>query len=264
VAVDFRIAGRVAFVAGGSMGMGREVALALAEEGCKVLVVARGQEAIEAAVAEIRRRGGTAEGISADLTSKDGVARALARCTELWAMPDIVISQTKVYHEGHALTMDPELVEDMFRIITMSAIHLAQATVPAMQARRWGRFVHIGSGTAKEPEYRFPHAVANVARPATSGFLKTLSAEVAADGVTVNTVAPGWIHTEGMQKFFDERGWTIDQANDWLRNDIGIPAGRTGTAEEIGSAIAYLCSDQAGYITGEWINVNGGNHRAIM
>ena len=262
--MDFRIAGKVAFVAGGSQGIGRAAASAQAAEGCKVLVVARGQEGIDKAVAEIRKEGGTAEGVSADLTSREGVEKALEVCRTLWDMPDIVVSQTKQYHEGWAINMDPEHVEDMFRIVTLGAIYLAQATVPAMQAKKWGRFVHIGSGTAKEPETRFPHAVANVARPATSGFLKTLSAEVAADGVTVNTVAPGWIRTPGMEQFFARKDWSIEQANAWLKDTIGVPAGRPGSAEEAGATVAYLCSDQAGYITGVWLKVNGGNHTSIM
>jgi NAD(P)-dependent dehydrogenase (short-subunit alcohol dehydrogenase family) len=263
--MDFRITGKVAFVAGGSKGMGRETALALAAEGCKVLVVAREQGAIDEIVAEIRSKGGTAEGISADLTSREGIAKALDACRSHWDMPDIVVAQTNNYQEGRAIDMDPDIVEDVFRIYTMSAIYLAQATIPAMQARKWGRFIHIGSGTAKEPETRFPHGVANVARPATSGYLKTLSAEVAADGVTVNTVAPGWIYSPSLEHFFiEKRGWTMEEANTWLKDTIGVPAGRPGRAEEIGSTVAYLCSDQAGYITGVWLVVDGGNHFSIM
>lgn len=263
--MDFRIAGKVAFVAGGSKGMGRETALALGAEGCKVLVVARGQEAIDEVVGEIRAKGGTAEGVSADLTSKEGIAKALDKCTSLWDMPDIVVAQTNDHNEGRALTMAPEDVERVFKVYTMSAILIAQATVPAMQAKKWGRFIHIGSGTAKEPEYRFAHSLANVARPATSGFLKTLSAEVAADGVTVNTVAPGWIQTPSLDYFFEhKRQFTKEQASEWLKDYIGVPAARAGTAEEIGASVAYLCSDQAGYITGVWLQVNGGNHRSIM
>jgi 3-oxoacyl-[acyl-carrier protein] reductase len=263
--MDFRISGKVAFVAGGSKGMGREAALALAKEGCKVLIVAREREAIDDVVAEIRSSGANAEGVSADLTTREGVARALDVCRAHWDMPDIVVSQTNDYSEGRALTMDPDVVENTFRIYTISAIYLAQATVPAMQAKKWGRFVHIGSGTAKEPEYRFPHGVANVARPATSGFLKTLSAEVAGDGVTVNTVAPGWIQTPSLDHFFEhERKFTKEEASAWLKDHIGIPAARTGTAEEVGATVAYLCSDQAGYITGVWIIVDGGNHGSIM
>ena len=263
--MDFRISGKVAFVAGGSKGMGREAALALAVEGCKVLVVARGQEAIDEVVAEIRSKGGTAEGVSADLTTREGIAKALDACKSHWDMPDIVVAQTNDYSEGRAISMDPDVVEKTFKIYTMSNIYLAQATVPAMRAKKWGRFIHIGSGTAKEPEFRFPHGVANVARPATSGFLKTLSAEVAADGVTVNTVAPGWIQTPSLDYFFEhERKFTKEEAQAWLKDYIGIPAGRPGTAEEIGATVAYLCSDQAGYITGVWVSVDGGNHRSIM
>lgn len=263
--MDYKINGRVAFVAGGSKGMGRQAAENLAAEGCKVLVVARGQEAIDDTVAAIRASGGIAEGFSADLCTREGIASALAACTAHWDMPDIVVAQTNDYNEGRALTMDPDVVENVFRVYTMSCIYLAQATVPAMQAKKWGRFVHIGSGTAKEPEDRFPHAVANVSRPATSGFLKTLSAEVAADGVTVNTVAPGWILTPSLEHFFvGERGWSMEEGNRWLRDYIKLPAGRPGTVEEIGSAITYFCSHQAGYVTGTWLVVDGGNHSSVM
>ncbi|MBA3055663.1 MAG: SDR family oxidoreductase [Sphingomonadales bacterium] len=262
--MDFRIRGRVAFVAGGSKGMGRDAALALGAEGCKVLVVAREQGAIDAVVAEIKAAGGEAAGISADLCTQDGVAKALDTCNSLWSMPDIVVSQTNDTQFGKALSMDPAILEDTFRVLTMSAVYLAQATIPAMQARKWGRFVHIGSIAAREPERHFPHAAANVARPATSGFLKTLASEVAADGVTVNTIAPGWTLTPSLEMFFGKSGWTIDQGNEWLRKTIGVPAARAGTSEELGSTVAFLCSEQAGYITGTWIPVDGGNHASIM
>lgn len=262
--MDFRIRGKVAFVAGGSKGMGRDAALALGAEGCKVLVVAREQGAIDAVVAEIAAAGGDAAGLSADLCTQDGVAAALAACTARWGMPDIVVGQTNDTHFGPALTMDPATFEEVFRVLTISAIYLAQATIPAMQAKKWGRFVHIGSITAKEPERHFPHAAANITRPATSGFLKTLADEVAADGVTVNTVAPGWTLTPSLEQFFAKSGWTNDQGNEWLRKTIRVPAARAGTSEELGTTIAFLCSDQAGYITGTWIPVDGGLHAAIM
>jgi 3-oxoacyl-[acyl-carrier protein] reductase len=262
--VDFRIRGKVALVAGGSKGMGRETALALGREGCKVLIVAREQGAIDAAVAEINAAGGEAAGVSADLTTREGIAVALQACTSRWDMPDIVVAQTNNQSHDHALTMDPDKVEEVFRIYTMSLIYIAQATIPAMQAKKWGRFIHIGSGTAKEPEASFPHAIANVARPASSGFLKTLSAEVAADGVTVNTVAPGWIYTPSLQSFFDQHGWTIEEGFKWLKDHVGVPAARAGYAEEVGATVAYFCSDQAGYITGTWLVVDGGNHKSLM
>ena len=263
--MDFGIRDKVAFVAGGSKGMGRATALALGEEGCKVLIVAREQGPIDAVVAEIRTAGGTAEGISADLSTAEGIAHALEVCRSHWDMPDIVIAQTNDFSGTKALTMSPETVEEVFRILTVSAIRLAQATIPAMQAKKWGRFVHIGSSTAKEPETRFSHAPANIARPATSGFLKTLSTEVAADGVTVNTVAPGWTLTPTLEHLFiDLNKWTMEQGNAWLKETIGIPVGRAGKPEEIGATVAFLCSQQAAFITGGWILVDGGQHFSIM
>lgn len=83
--------------------------------------------------------------------------------------------------------------------------------------------------------------------------------------MTVNTVAPGWIYTPSLEHFFvTERGWTMEQANAWLKETIGVPAARPGRAEEVGATVAYLCSDQAGYVTGTWLVVDGGNHESIM
>jgi 3-oxoacyl-[acyl-carrier protein] reductase len=262
--MDFRIKGKIALVAGGSKGMGREAALALGREGCSVLIVAREHQAIADVVAEIEAEGGKASGVSADLTTQAGIDKAMDACASLGGTPDIVVSQTNSYLHDFALTMDPAKVEEVFGVYTMSVIRLAQTVIPSMKDKKWGRFVHIGSGTAKEPESKWPHAIANVARPATSGFLKTLSAEVAADGVTVNTVAPGWIFTPSLENFFRERNWTVEEGFTWLKKEIGVPAGRAGYAEEVGATVAYLCSDQAGYITGTWLVVDGGNHHSIM
>lgn len=262
--MDLGIAGRTALVCGGSKGMGRAAARQLGLEGCKVAVVARGQEAIDATVRDIVAAGGDAVGISADLTLKDGVARALDACTEAYGHPDIVIHQNQDMQTGNVFEVADEAFVEVFRIFTMSTVYMAKAVIPQMRRNGWGRFVHIGSGTAKEPETRFPHLLANVARPSTVGLLKTIADEVAADGVTVNTVAPGWIHTPALEAFFEERGMSLEEGGAWLKREIRIPAARAGTAEEIASMIVYLCSAQAGYVSGAWITVNGGNHRSIF
>ena len=262
--MDLGISGKSAFVAGGSKGIGRAAALLLAAEKCRVAVVARGQQAIDDVVAEIRAAGGTAIGISSDLTSRDGVERAVQAARDAFGMPDIVISQTNELQKGTFWDLEDDAFDEVFRIFTMSAIYLARAVLPDMRKKKWGRFVHIGSATAKEPQTAFPHILANTARPSTVGLLKSLADDVAADGVTINTVAPGWIQTPSVDEHFQRRGMSLEQAREWLRTDQRIPAGRTGTAHEIGSFIAYLCSDPAGYITGEWITVDGGLHRSIF
>jgi 3-oxoacyl-[acyl-carrier protein] reductase len=135
-----------------------------------------------------------------------------------------------------------------------------------MVAAGWGRFVHIGSATAKEPQNNPPHTVANATRASTVGLLKSVADEYARHGITLNTIAPGWIATkttnwylsthEGLEDDNSRREWMIDNA--------GVPAGRLGDPTEIASTIAYLCSHQAGYLNGHYIAVDGGHHRSAF
>lgn len=262
--MDLGIAGKVAFVAGGSKGVGRASAEMLAAEGCRVAVVAREQGAIDRAVESIRAAGGEAIGISADLVSPKGIDAALAAVRKAYGAPDIVVSQTNDFSTGRFMDVDPSEYERIFRVLTMAAVHLARAAIPAMRERRWGRFIHIGSGTAKEPEASIPHILHNTIRPSTVAFLKSVSDEVAADGVTVNTVAPGWISTEGSRAYLEADGLDIKAVETSVEVSGGIPAGRVGQPSEIGGLVTFLASQQAGYITGEWIIVDGGKHRSAL
>jgi 3-oxoacyl-[acyl-carrier protein] reductase len=262
--MDLGIGGKIAFVAGGSKGMGRACAGLLAQEGCKVAIVARGAAAIDRAVEGITSSGGTAIGVCADLSSQQGIAQALQTVHEVFGAPDIVVSQTNDFSKGRFMDADYGEYERIFRLLTMSAIYLARATIPPMRQKKWGRFVHIGSGTAKEPESGIAHILHNTIRPSTVGFLKTLADEVAGDGVTVNTIAPGWIETDGVKEYFAAEKLSLDQAKVWLNEGNSIPAKRMGQPEEIGGLAAFLCSQFAGYITGEWIIVDGGKHRSAL
>ena len=262
--MDLGIAGKTAFVAGGSKGIGRSVALKLAEEGCRVAVVARGQEAIDGVVAEIVANGGQAVGVSLDLSTQEGVERAVQTTRDALGSPEIVIGQTNEINGGKFAKLTNEDFEETFRVFTMATVNLARAVLPDMRARKWGRFVHIGSPIAKEPETRFPHMLANVARPSTIGLLKSLSDEVAPDGVTVNTVAPGWTMTPSLEQFLTLKKFTREEGEEWLRQTIGVPAGRFGKPEEIAAMIVFLCGESASYVTGEWILVDGGMHRSIF
>jgi 3-oxoacyl-[acyl-carrier protein] reductase len=135
-----------------------------------------------------------------------------------------------------------------------------------MQAAGWGRFVHIGSATAKEPVGLIHHSIANATRPSTIGLLKTVADEYAKYGITINTVAPGWILTENVVEYTSKHlGLGSDEERHaWAAGTFGVPAGRMGRPEEIASMIVYLCSDLAGYITGNWIEVDGGVHRSAF
>ena len=265
--MDYRIAGRVALVVGGSKGIGREVATMLAAEGCRVAVVARTQRHIDTAVAELTDAGGEAIGVSADMSAQEGIEAAVAQVRARLGPPLVVVAQADFHVRGFfAEVSRAEDYVDSYRTYTLSQVHLLHAVLPGMQAAGWGRYVHIGSATAKEPQRKPPHTVANATRPSTVGLLKSVADEYAQFGITINTVAPGWIATkttnwylsshEGLTDPDARRAWMIEQA--------GVPAARLGEPSEIASTITYLCSDQAGYLTGHYIAVDGGHHRSAF
>jgi 3-oxoacyl-[acyl-carrier protein] reductase len=265
--VDLGISGKVAFVTGGSKGMGRDAAHMLAAEGCKVAVVARTRSDIDDAVASITAEGGTAVGIRADITDADDVRQAVSQTRDQLGPPLIVIGQTKFNIPGDfADITDHEQYVESFRSYTMSQIYLLHEVLPDMQAAGWGRFVHVGSATAKEPEGAIHHAIANATRPSTIGLLKTVADEYARYGITVNTVAPGWIATQNAYDYLEKSvGLTTEeQRREWMRTTAGVPAARMGTSEEIASLIVYLCSERADYINGKWIEVDGAKHRSAF
>ena len=151
--MDLGIAGKVVFFTGGSKGMGRIAASMLAAEGCRVAIVARTKGPVDDAVSEITASGGTAIGVTADIAAPEQVTAAVEQVTRELGAPQIVIGQTLFTRPGDFDDItDPEVYVDSFRAYTMSTVYLLKAVLPAMKAAGWGRFVHVGSATAKEPE----------------------------------------------------------------------------------------------------------------
>ncbi|MDT7756842.1 MAG: 3-oxoacyl-[acyl-carrier protein] reductase [Mycobacterium sp.] len=265
--MHFRIDGRSALIVGGSKGIGFEVAKLLAAEGAKVAVLARTKADVDAAVEAISSAGGTAIGVTADVSSSDQLSGAVREVTAEHGPPLIVIGQAKYQRPGDfADITDVNVYRESFELHTMSQILLLQAVLPAMKEAGWGRFVHIGSATAKEPAGNIHHAVANTSRPSTIGLLKTVSDEYAQHGITVNTVAPGWIETENALAYLEQHlgASTEQERRDFMLTQARVPAARMGKPSEIASLIAYLCSELAGYLTGSWIEVDGGLHRSAF
>ena len=230
-------------------------------------VLDAGGNAIDAAVDAITQAGGEAVGVASDMSTQDGIESAVTSVREQLGAPQIVVTQADFHVRGFfaEITRAEDYV-DSYRTYTLSQVHMLHAVLPGMQEAGWGRYVHIGSATAKEPQSKPPHTVANATRPSTVGLLKSVADEYAQFGITINTVAPGWIATkttnwylsshEGLTDPEDRRRWMIEQA--------GVPAARLGEPVEIASTIAYLCSDPAGYLTGHYIAVDGGHHRSAF
>ncbi len=263
--MDFRIKGKVAFVAGGSQGMGAAAASMLAAEGCRVAIVARDQARIDAAVAAIRAQHGEAIGVSADLATAEGVAFAVDAVRNAFGPPEIVVAQTNDMTHGDFFDVTEDDFARVFQVLTISFAALARAVLPDMKKAGWGRIVHIGSLAAKEPPRELQHIVHSTVRASTATLIKSLADEVARFGVTVNTVAPGYILTDTMRAYFETKYGVLDgTVSEWVETTRGVPAERHGSTEEIASVIAFLCSQQAGYVNGEWIAVDGALHHSAM
>jgi 3-oxoacyl-[acyl-carrier protein] reductase len=265
--MHFGIEGRSALIVGGSKGIGFEVAKLLADEGVRVAVLARTKSDVDAAVETIRGDGGTAVGVTADVGNPEQLSGALRQVREAHGPPLIVIGQAKYQRPGDFSDItDVNIYRESFEAHTISQILLLREVLPAMQEAGWGRFVHIGSGTAKEPAGNIHHAVANTSRPSTIGLLKTVSDENARNGITVNTVAPGWIETENALAYLEQHlgASAEDDRREVMLKQARVPAARMGKPSEIASLVAYLCSEPAGYLTGSWIEVDGGLHRSAF
>jgi 3-oxoacyl-[acyl-carrier protein] reductase len=232
---------------GASQGLGRGIAAALAREGATVAIVSRSLERLEAAAARI---GPAATPFVADASDPERLAALPGEVADALGPIDILVANTGGPPFGGALAHDLATWEEAYRSLVLAPRILAEAVVPGMRERRWGRLVNVGSNTTRESNPFLN--LSNAHRMAAVGFLKTLAGEVAADGITVNTVATGRFATERLT----QHGGTLDDAEAAARTKV--PAARLGTAEEYGDLVAFLCSDRAAYITGTVIPIDGG------
>ena len=256
--MDLGLRGRIAVVAAGSKGLGRAVADELAAEGASVVICARGREAIDEACHAMSAQGGKAHGVVADVAVAGEPARVIAEATRVFGPPDIVVTNSGGPRSGKFETLSEEDWEAATSTLLTSAVGFARAALPSMRARRWGRIINITSIAAKQPVDGL--MLSNSLRTAVLAFAKTLSNEVAADGVTVNSLLPGYTRTDrvvdlAQQKAAAGGGRVEDIYKQW---EIEIPMGRIAEPREFAAAAAFLASDRASYITGQSIAVDGG------
>jgi 3-oxoacyl-[acyl-carrier protein] reductase len=245
--MDLGLQGRVALVMGASRGLGRAIAAALAHEGARVALASRSHEGIEAAAAEID--GETAPFV-ADAADLERLADLPGEVEAKLGPIEILVTNTGGPPLGGALDHELEEWERAYRSLVLAPRVLAGAVVPGMRERGWGRIVNVGSTSTREP---IPGLnLSNSHRMAAVGFLKTLAREVAADGITVNTVATGTFATD---RLADDSG-SLEPAEAAARERV--PAGHLGQPEEYGDLVAFLCSERAAYITGTTIPIDGG------
>jgi 3-oxoacyl-[acyl-carrier protein] reductase len=245
--MDLGIAGKTALVMGASRGLGRAVAAALAREGGRVAMASRSRERVAEAADEIE---GETAAFEADTSDLDRLAKLPEEVAAELGPVEILVTNTGGPPLGGALDHGRDEWDEAYRSLVLAPRVLAEAVLPGMRERGWGRIVNVGSSSVREP---IPHLTLSTAhRMAAIGFFKTLAGEVAADGVTVNTVATGRFATDRLASNWDS--WEEMQ-----RHAVaGVPAGRLGQPEEYGDLVAFLCSDRAAYLTGAVIPLDGG------
>lgn len=261
--MKFGIEGKTALVCGASKGLGRACAEALADEGVQLVIVARQADALEQAAHEIAQRSGTLViPVAADVTTPEGRALALAAATQLAhgaaAAYDIVVTNAGGPQTGDYRDLDIEKWQAALNANMLSPIELMRATVDGMIARGWGRIINITSAAVKAPS---PYlSLSNGSRTGLTGFVAGFARQVAPMGVTVNNLLPGTFATDRLKGNLVAGARQADMALD-AYTDMrikGVPARRFGDPAEFGAACAFLCSQQAAYITAQNMLIDGG------
>jgi len=256
--MDLGIEGRVALVTGGSRGIGRAAAEALAREGAAVAVAARGAEGVDAAVAALRGSGGRAEGIVMDMSHPLGPADAVARAAAMLGPVEILVANAGGPPPGRFLDADDEGWDIAVQQNLLGTIRLMRAALPGMRAAGWGRIVTVTSTSVREAIDGL--ALSNATRAGVAGAVRTLAREVAGEGITVNNVLPGPILTDRMRQLLSSAP-DIDAAI--AARGAQNPTGRVGDPAEVGDLVAFLASERAAFITGSSVMIDGGESRVV-
>jgi 3-oxoacyl-[acyl-carrier protein] reductase len=237
--MDLGIDGKVALVTAASKGLGRGAALALAREGCRVAICARGEDALAATAAEL---GPEALAITADVTDPAAPERLVRQTVERFGRLDILVANAGGPPRGRALELGDDAIRAAIEANLLTSIRLVREAAPHMRDARWGRIVLIASSTVKQPIGDL--AASTVARTGLWGWAKSAAQDLVDDGVTLNVIAPG-LH-----------------ATDRVR-ELGH-AGRLGDPEDFGRVVAFLCSASAGFISGTALQVDGAGTLGLL
>jgi 3-oxoacyl-[acyl-carrier protein] reductase len=257
--MDLGLKGKTAMVAAASQGLGFAVARELAQEGASLVICSRNEASINAAAETIRRESGAdVLAVSADVSVVADIERLVAAGIERFGKIDILVTNSGGPPAGAFDSLSPQAWDDATRILLTSMVEMTRLVLPGMKERGWGRILNVTSIASKQPVENL--MLSNSLRAAVTGFAKTLAAEVAADGITVNNILPGYTRTERLTELIDflAEKESISESDVRGRWEAEIPMRRLGEPREFAALAAFLVSERASYITGSSIAVDGG------
>ncbi len=261
--MDLGIKGKTAFVLGASQGLGRAIAERLAAEGANLVLSARREDVLQELGAELTAKYGVSVQVApSDLTDPDAVSALCVRIRDEFK-PDILLNNAGGPPPSPSTGVAQELWKSSAQSLLFSIIQITEAALENMRVNKWGRILTIGSSGVLQP---IPNlAVSNTIRGAMAGFSKTLAAEVAGDGITVNTILPGKIDTARVGQLDTARAGREGKTLEQVRSELaaGLPAKRYGQPEEFANVAVFLMSEPAGYVTGQMTRVDGGMIRSL-
>ena len=238
---------RVAFITGASRGIGKACAQALSQGGARVILAARNREKLEELAAEIRAAGREAYVVGIDLASSDSIKQAFAKAHSEFGVTEVLVNNAGVTKDGLAIRMKSEDWHTVLNTNLTGAFFCTQQVLQPMMRARWGRIINISSvvgemGNAGQANY-------SASKAGLIGLTKSLAQEMGGRGITVNAVAPGFVQT-------DMTGVLSDEMKEKLLTNI--PLRRMGEPADVAAAVKFLASEEAGYVTGHVLDVNGG------
>ena len=262
--MDLGLKGRVAFVAAASQGLGRAIAEELAREGARVAICARSERIHDVATEIGAAHGAETLGIVADVSVPTDVERAVAETVARFGAVEILVTNAGGPPPGPFESHSPEAWQKAVALNLDSVVNLTRAVLPGMKSRRWGRILNVTSIAVKQPVDGL--ILSNSVRAAVTGFARTLANEVAAFGITVNCLLPGYTRTERLDGLAAHnakaKGITTEQAfGAWEQQ---IPMGRVGEPREFAAFAAFLASERASYVTAQSVAVDGGWVRGLL
>jgi 3-oxoacyl-[acyl-carrier protein] reductase len=257
--MDLGLKDKSVLVAAASKGIGKATALGFLREGARVTICARDPVALDAARDELQAAtGGQIVAVTADVSDPQQLQALVAAATAAHGEIEVLVNNAGGPPAGSHTAITSEQWQQAYELTLQSAVKLTELVLPAMKQAHWGRVVNLSSYSVKQPMDNM--MLSNSIRLAVLGWAKTLANELAADGILVNTVCPGWTDTDRVASLLQQRSAATGASVDQVRDDIAanVPLGRLASAEEIANVVIFLASDAASYITGAAIPVDGG------